>query len=344
MKRSSIWKGSLGVLGLFSAGEYLLARFFVRRTLLRQKAANERTKRLAGTNWDSYLAKIQRDREALLEMPHEDVFITAKDGLKLHAVYFDNEGSAAAEKSAKEAPPDAAQEAGKPKRAVICFHGYTSSGLKDYSSLALFYNSLGFSLFLVDERAHGESEGTYIGFGCLDRYDALCWIKEAVRRLGPDCALLLHGVSMGAATVLMTTGFRLPVQVKAAVSDCAFTSAREVFASVLRNTYHLPPEPLLTIADRIAQREAGYGLNACNARDEVRKTEIPVLFVHGEADSFVPFSMAQQLYAACRAPYKDFLAVPGAGHAESYYKDPALYEEKVKLLLSASGFSGFLHV
>ena len=92
----------------------------------------------------------------------------------------------------------------------MCFHGYTSEGLNDYTSIAKFYLNQGFSLMVVDERAHGKSEGTYIGFGCLDRYDALQWMEYVVERLGEDCELMLHGISMGAATVLMSTGLELP--------------------------------------------------------------------------------------------------------------------------------------
>lgn len=95
----------------------------------------------------------------------------------------------------------------------------------------------------VDERAHGKSEGTYIGFGCLDRNDAKQWMEYMVERLGEDCELMLHGISMGAATVLMSTGLNLPKQVRAAVSDCAFTSAWEVFSHVLRSMYHMPAFP-----------------------------------------------------------------------------------------------------
>lgn len=96
---------------------------------------------------------------------------------------------------------------------------------------------------VVDERAHGKSGGTYIGFGCLDRMDARLWIGYVIERLGQDCQVMLHGISMGGATVLMTTGLLLPPQVKAAVSDCGFTSAWEVFSFVLKSMYHMPSFP-----------------------------------------------------------------------------------------------------
>ena len=161
----------------------------------------------------------------------------------------------------------------------------------------------------------------------------MLWIKEMVRRMGTDCRLFLHGISMGGATVLMATGLKLPPQVRGVISDCAFTSAWEVFTSVLHSSYHMPAFPVMQIADQMAREYAGYGLNECNARDEVRKAGVPVLLIHGEADTFVPSSMAYELYDACKSP-KDLVMIPGAGHAEAYYKDTKRYEEAIRAFLS----------
>ncbi len=304
-------KAIFGAAALGAAGEYALARYFFRRTILRQNAKRGRTMNMSGTDWDLYIPKIHEDKEWVRNQPHEDVFITSHDQLKLHGSFFPCEGS---------------------KRIVICFHGYTSEGLNDYSSIAKFYLECGFNLLIVDERAHGQSEGTYIGFGCLDRQDAKAWIEDIIRRFGEDCQIMLHGISMGAATVLMTTGLSLPPQVKAAVSDCAFTSAYEVFQSVLKTMYHLPSFPLMNIADRMTKRRAGYGLNECNARNEVAHSNTPTLFIHGDKDSFVPCSMVYELYEACSAE-KEQLIIPGASHAEAYYKDPAAYEGAILQLI-----------
>lgn len=297
----------LGLAGAGAAGEYGLARYFFRRTVMRGHAKPDRTQKMAGTDWDQYISGIRAGRERLDARPQEDVYILSEDGLKLHGTFFPCEGS---------------------DRAVLCFHGYTSEGLKDFSSIAGFYLDQGWNLLVVDERAHGRSGGAYIGFGCLDRRDAMAWIRYMIKRLGADCRLLLHGISMGGATVLMTAGLSLPEQVKAIISDCAFTSAWEVFSYVLKTTYHLPAFPLMQLADRMARKEAGYGLNECNAREEVKKAEVPILFIHGDRDTFVPCSMVYGLYGACRSP-KELFVVRGAGHAESYYKDTSGYEEAV---------------
>ena len=301
----------MGLAAAGAAGEYGIARYFFHRTVMRGNAKRERTQKMAGTDWDAYIPGIRASKEWLAGQEKEDVFITSADGLRLHGTFFPCEGS---------------------KRAVVCFHGYTSEGLNDFSSIARFYLEKGFNLMVADERAQGKSEGTYIGFGCLDRHDALGWIRYVVSRLGQDCGLMLHGISMGGATVLMTTGLTLPPQVRAAVSDCAFTSAWEVFSHVLRSMYHMPAFPVMQIADRMAREEAGYGLNECNARDEVKRAKIPILFIHGDKDTFVPCSMVYDLYNACRSP-KSLLVVSGASHAEAYYKDTESYENAVDQLI-----------
>ena len=292
-----------GAAALLAAGEYALARYFLRRTLMRGKADNKRTQKMAGTDWSVYLPFMEENRQWFLSQPHEDVYIQSEDGLKLHGTYFPGKD---------------------PKRAVICFHGYTSRGLNDYPSLARFYMGCGLGVLTVDERAHGDSEGTYIGFGCLDRLDAKKWMEYMAGRLGEDCELLLQGISMGAATVDMAVGLELPPQVKGAVSDCAFTSAKEVFTSVLKTTYHMPAFPLMDLSDRMAKKEAGYGLDECNARSK---------------DTFVPCSMVHELYEACAAP-KELLIIEGASHAEAYYKDRPAYEAAVRKLMERAFTKG----
>lgn len=291
-----------GALVVFQAGE---AAYFYRRTMKRSKAKVERTMKMAGTDWNQHMAFIEKRKEAMLAQPHEDVFIKSGDGLKLHATYFPG------------------KQEGK---IVICFHGYTSEGMKDYIGLSGYYLERGYSMLLVDERAHGQSEGTYIGFGCKDRWDALKWIEWVIQTCGEQVQILLHGTSMGGATVLMTSGLSLPGQVKGIISDCAFTSPKYVFTHVLHSMYHLPAFPLIPITDWINKKRAGYGMDECNAAREVRKAKVPILMIHGKADTFVPVSMCQEIYDNCASP-KKLLVVPGAAHAESYYKDTENYEK-----------------
>ena len=139
-------------LGLLTVAEAGGSAYFYRRTMKRGNAKKERTIKMAGTDWNQYMPLIQKRKEAMLEQPHEDVFCVSEDGLQLHATYFPY---------------------GDRRKIVICFHGYTSQGMSDYVGLSDYYRRQGFSMLLVDERAHGDSEGEYIGYGCLDRIDAL---------------------------------------------------------------------------------------------------------------------------------------------------------------------------
>ncbi len=296
--------GAAIVVGLLAIAEAGGSAYLYRRTMKRNKAKVERTMKMAGTDWSQYQPMLQERKKYFLDQPHEDVYEQSHDGLRLHATYFPG------------------KEEGK---VVICFHGYTSHGMSDYIALSDYYLKHGYSMLLVDERAHGESEGTYIGFGCLDRLDAMKWIDWVIKKCGTDVQILMHGTSMGGATVLMASGLELPKQVKGIISDCAFTSPKHVFTNVLRTMYHMPAFPMMQIVDIVNKKKAGYGLDECNAAREVRKAKVPILFIHGDADTFVPCSMCHEIYENCASPKKK-LIVEGASHAESYYKDMKAYE------------------
>ena len=292
------------VIGVVAAIELGIAAYFYRRTMIRSNAKTDRTIKMAGTDWNQHMPFIQERKEKMLAHSHSDEWIMSADGLRLHATWFPQ---------------------GECKKVVICFHGYTSQGMKDYIGLSGYYLNKGYSMLLVDERAHGESEGTYIGFGCLDRHDALKWINWVLRKCGENTEILLHGTSMGGATVLMTSSLELPSQVKGIISDCAFTSPKEVFSHVLKSMYHLPAFPLMNISDFLNRRLSGYGLDECNAAREVKNAKIPILFIHGSGDTFVPCEMCETMYENCSSP-KMKLIIEGAAHAECYYKDTDAYE------------------
>lgn len=305
--KSGIIKKAVVGAGLLAAACGGEIAYFYGRTMKRSRAKTERTMKMAGTDWNQYMPLIEERKAAMLERPHNDVWRTAFDGLKLHATYF-----------------PAQENQGKPK-IVIGFHGYTSQGMSDYIGLSDYYQKRGFAMLMPDARAHGASEGEYVGFGCLDRKDALVWIDWVIEELGEEVEILLHGTSMGAATLLMLSGLSLPKQVKGIVSDCGFTSPKEVFTHVLHSMYHLPAFPVIPGADLVNRRFAGYGMDECNAKREVEKATVPILFIHGDADTFVPCSMCEEIYEHCASP-KSKLIVAGASHAESYYKDMDNYE------------------
>lgn len=305
MKGFRIIMACAGALVAAGAAETL---YFYGRTMKRQKLDMERTIKMAGTDWSQYAGILEERKHFMMEQPHEDVYQTSFDGLKLHATYF----------------PPINNNAGK-KKLVICFHGYTSQGMSDFTGLTDYYFKRGYAMLHPDARAHGSSEGKYIGFGCLDRKDASVWIDWAVDKCGDDIEIILHGISMGGATALMASSLELPPQVKGIISDCGFTSPKEVFTHVLKTMYHLPSFPVIQGADIMNKRLAGYGMDECNAKREVAKAKIPVLLIHGSKDTFVPTGMCKEIYDCCTSP-KKMLIVDGAAHGESYYKDMKAYE------------------
>lgn len=311
-----ILKNTMTCLGVLAAAGVGETAYFYRRTMKRGNAKVERTMKMSGTDWSQY-APLMQDRKAfMLAQDHREVSQVSFDNLKLHATFF----------PALDEYVDKTDVAAGKKKAVICFHGYTSKGMSDYIGLSDYYLKRGYAMLLPDARAHGESEGEYIGFGCLDRKDALVWIRWVIQELGEDVEIILHGTSMGGATVLMASGLELPPQVKGIVSDCGFTSPKEVFTHVLNSMYHLPAFPVIQGADIMNRKLAGYGMDECNAKREVARAKVPILFIHGSNDTFVPARMCDEIYDCCASPKKK-LIVEGAAHAESYYKDTEKYEQ-----------------
>ncbi len=311
-----ILKNTMTCLGVLAAAGVGETAYFYRRTMKRNNAKVERTMKMAGTDWNQYAPLLQERKAFMLAQDHREISQMSFDNLKLHATFF----------PALEEYVDKTEMAAGKKKAVICFHGYTSKGMSDYIGLSDYYLKRGYAMLLPDARAHGESEGEYIGFGCLDRKDALVWIHWLIQEVGEDVEIVLHGTSMGGATVLMTSGLELPAQVKGIVSDCGFTSPKEVFTHVLNSMYHLPAFPVIQGADIMNKKLAGYGMDECNAKREVAQAKDPILFIHGSNDTFVPTHMCNEIYDCCVSPKKK-LIVEGAAHAESYYKDTEKYEQ-----------------
>ncbi len=209
---------------------------------------------------------------------------------------------------------------------VIIVHGYGWEHTKMYDYVGM-YAERGYQILMPDLRGCGESEGDYVGMGWLDRKDMVKWVDFLCER-DSEAEIVLHGVSMGGATVVMTAGEDLPDNVKAIVDDCGYTSVWDIFSDELSYLYHLPDFPFMYTADVISQIRAGYGFKEASALEQIKKTKVPVLFIHGTADSFVHPEMGYTLYDACPTE-KELYTTEGVGHARSLYFDPVTYAEKV---------------
>ncbi|RDW18131.1 alpha/beta hydrolase [Oceanobacillus arenosus] len=217
-------------------------------------------------------------------------------------------------------------------KTVVFAHGYLGSA----SDMALFgqyyYEELGYNMFTADLRGHGQSEGDYIGFGWHDRLDYLGWINRIVKELGPDTEIVLHGVSMGAATVLMTSGEELPSNVKAVVADSPYTSVADLFGYQLERMFHLPKIPIIPTTGLVTKFKAGYSLKEASALEQVKKAEVPILYIHGKADAFVPTEMTMELYENTKSD-AELLLVDGAGHGEAIVMDHDTYVKRLEQFL-----------
>lgn len=205
---------------------------------------------------------------------------------------------------------------------VITVHGYTSKGV-DMSNYAMNFYNMGYNILIPDLRGHGESEGNYIGMGWFDRLDILSWINLIINE-NKNAKIILHGVSMGAATVTMASGENLSTKVKAIIADCGYTSVWNQFSHQLKTIYSLPNFPVMNASSIAIKLKTGYSLKKASSLNQVAKSKTPILFIHGDKDDFVPYSMMDELYNAASCE-KEKLTIKGAGHAKSSKVDPDLY-------------------
>ncbi len=210
-------------------------------------------------------------------------------------------------------------------RYVVCSHGYRSRGKSEFRLMTKFYHDKGFNVLLVDHRASGESKGSHITFGKKESADLLQWIDWVRAEQSPTAQIILHGVSMGAATVLMLSDRKeLLPNVKFIVADCGFTSVIDEFRGVLQSA-HIPHRVLIAGVDTINRIASGFSLHTVTPIESVKHAVVPILFIHGKSDTFVPTQMSRENYAACTSP-KALLLVDGAAHARSYPTDSVAYE------------------
>lgn len=311
-KKRRIWPWILAGVCLLLIANFAVANYFYTVAVARgDKDVVAESDDLEMDVFDAFTA----DDEWMDANTPQVVQLLSADGLMLHASYY-----------------PAAQPTG---RSVILAHGYAGNGDEMTQFGDLYHGQLGFNMLIPDARGHGFSEGDYIGMGWPDRLDYQMWIdwlEGTVRANGQEPEILLHGISMGGATVMMTSGEELPPSVKAVIEDSGFTTAADVFAYQLGRLYGLPAFPIIPSTSLITQMRAGYSFYEASALKQIAKSDLPTLFIHGDADTFVPLEMVHELYAAHPGP-KQLYVVPGASHGTTYIVDPPAYEQQVKAFL-----------
>ena len=237
-----------------------------------------------------------------------DTTIRGREGERLHALY-----------AAAPRPTD---------RTAVIVHGYTDCAERMLMVGYLYNHDLGFNILLPDLYYHGRSEGRAIRMGWLDRLDVLRWMEVADSLFGGHTQMVVHGISMGAATTMMLSGEEQRPYVKCFVEDCGYTSVWEQFAKELGERFSLPTFPLLNVADALCRVKYDWSFREASALEQVKRCRLPMLFIHGDADDFVPTGMVYPLFEA-KPGEKKLWVVPGAAHAMSYHDNPDEYTRRV---------------
>ncbi|MBR5597583.1 MAG: prolyl oligopeptidase family serine peptidase [Lachnospiraceae bacterium] len=259
-----------------------------------------------GEQYDNVREGIKKSVAQMAARQYEPITITSFDGSKLFARYYH---------VADNAPVQ------------IMFHGYKSSSLLDCSGGSYFAHKLGHNAIVVDQRSHGQSDGTIITFGIKERKDCFCWIEYAIKRFGANTKIILSGLSMGAATVLMVNDLGLPENVKGIIADCPYSSPKEIIMKVCKDM-HFPSKLMYPFVWLGARIFGHFNLTESSAKEAIKNCTIPILLLHGLEDTLVPCDMSRFMQ---QSGAKDITLVTfeGAGHGLSYMIIPDKYENAV---------------
>lgn len=242
--------------------------------------------------------------ETLEKIQHEKVYIKSFDGLKLTGHWFGCDN---------------------PQRIIIAMHGWRSGWARDFGVISEFFLKQNCAVLYAEQRGQGESEGDYMSFGLLERFDCLEWIKWACKKSNNKLPVYLCGISMGASTVLMTGGLPLPKNVCGIIADCGFTSPNDIWRHVVKNNLKIPYDIYSPMIDGIVKKKLDMKDGRFSCTTALKNCKTPVLFIHGSDDRFVPVWMTYENFKSCSSP-KRLLIVPGATHGLSYLFNQRGYE------------------
>lgn len=289
------------LLAIVLGGSYYMYRFAIVRSKKSRNYWNEELKRSPGIS-EEIFEKMKAGERIIKSMKWERVTVKSHDGLTLVGRLYEHPES---------------------RGIFIMVHGYRSAAVHDFSCAVGPISSLGFSLLLIDHRAHGESEGKHIGFGVTERYDLIEWAKYLGERY-PDLPVILDGVSMGASTIMMGGEIGYPDNVKALVCDCGYTTPGKICKVTMKRWFGLPPFPVYYIAKALTRAFAGYdfdGTSSINGLEKIKEKKTPIIIAHGRADGFVPFYMGEENYAAVEGDSAEFFVSDKADHGQAYLCD-----------------------
>lgn len=265
------------------------------------------TKSLQKTPWRDFADKIPSNYAWLKANNAKDFEITTFDGLKLKGKWVETKNA---------------------KGTIIICHGYRGNYIGDYGIVFEAYKNFGFNLLMFRHRAHGESQGSFITFGAKEHKDLLSIIKYHNETFG-DIPLFVSGLSMGASTVLYIVDKDLPKNVKGVTADSSFTSPYDIVLKVINDRLKINSEFLMFGVNFWCKLLAEFDLKEYSSENTTKNAKVPILFIHGGADDFVPKEMTIKAYNAC-ATDKELLIIDGAGHGLGYIVEP----EKVTLALT----------
>lgn len=238
----------------------------------------------------------------------QDCYMKSRDGLILHANFLPAENA---------------------ERFVLLSHGYKGSGFGDFAFTARFLHENHCHLLFIDQRCCGKSEGEYITFGAMEQYDVQRWAYFVARRNKKRLPIYLYGESMGAASVLMAAGHKLPKEVKGLIADCAFSSMKGQVREMAANWFHLHWIGLMLFRlDLFCKILAGFRMRDADTTNAMERNRRPVLFFHGASDTYVEPKNTIYNYSICQAP-KELVVIPEARHLCSAYVEPELYRQKM---------------
>ena len=267
---------------------------------------------LAGTSWDQYYDQISEGIDWIKAQEKEEHWINSQDGLRLHAELIRH--------------PD-------PKGTVLMVHGYHTNPYVDFSCDAWLYYECGWNLLLIDQRAAGKSEGRYITYGVKESRDLADWCRYVNGLFGEDKRLVLAGLSMGATTVLMACGRKLPENVTGLVADSPFSSPKDVIQSTIKRRFKISGEMLVNGIDVWSGRQAKFNLNQMSIWQTLASNKIPLFLAHGTADTVVSPEISQYAEKTTKGPVWLLLA-EGAAHGCSYLTETEKYQEYLRKILA----------